>query len=316
MRKNILVFALMLPLLTFGMLMMGEEKSDEYLGAKGLWISNGKAEVFLTSVPFPRITVFRFVGHESPLKSVTNYPNAGIRTWFMEPEENEFSSLPSMKPAKIERLGPFSVRMTGEPDEKSRLQLIMEVSLDENKAVLKIRHGLKNLRDEKRRLAVWPIMVFHRNGIGLVPWASCPQPKIRRYILFLKTNAVEELLKTGLDAFAFDFRCTSIGGQLKVGVVSDAGWAAFIWPGGILKSNVEFVKDAEYPEGGGTVTFYSCGQKPEEGQCEVEHIGPLTDVKSGETLWFDQKLEILPKIKMNDNIDADVLLGGISKLAK
>ena len=315
MRKNILALALMLVLLPLVMQVRGDDKSDEYLGAEGIWISNGKAEVSLTAVPFPRIAAFRIAGQESPLKFSANSPCAGIRTWFMEPEETEFSSLPSLKPAKIEKLGALSVRMTGDPEEKTGLQFITEISLDENKALLNIRHGFKNLRNEKRRLAVWPIMRFPRNGIGVAPWASS-RPNVRKYILFFKTDAGEKLLKTGLDALAFDFRGTSAVNPLKVGVASDAGWAAFIWPGGILKSSVAFVKGAEYPEGGATATFYSCGQRPEDGQCEVEHAGPLTEIKGGETLWLDQKLEILSGIKIHDKIDADVLLGEISKSAK
>jgi len=66
---------------------------------------------------------------------------------------------------------------------------------------------------------------------------------------------------------------------------------------------VPHVPDGEYPEDGGTVTFWNptretFGGKPRFG--EIEYLGPLTDLAPGDTLWLDQKLEIIDGLEGDD----------------
>ncbi len=272
-------------------------EEEMHQGVAGVWLRNESAEVFVTGRPYPRVGAFRLRGSESPLRISVRDPFFGIRIWFLEPEQNEQSMLPALQPAVLERLGPLEVRLTAEPESKSGLQLVMNIRLDDHHPLLHLQHGFRNLRPEDRRIAVWSLMAFPHEGVGLVPW-SIKKGAIRSCLYFPRTEADDPCLRLGQDALAVDFRRQARSGRLKVGVASDEGWAAYLWSGGLLHSSVDVVADGAYPEGGATVTFYSTGRLPGQGFTEVEHPGPLLPLKAGEMLWQEQTLRLLPPVDM------------------
>ena len=113
-------------------------------------------------------------------------------------------------------------------------------------------------------------------------------------------------LRLGARALAVDYRILPQGLWFKVGTNTDAGWVAYVWDGLALKSSVPHAPDAEYPEDGGTITFFNSKKVTFEGKPrfgEIENLGPLTDLAPGDTLWLDQKLEIIGSV---EGIDPEV----------
>ena len=125
-----------------------------YHGIEGCWLRNDVAEVLVSARPYPRVVAFRRVGGPSPFRVATTDPYYGVRSWFMEPAQNEASGLPAAQPADIHLLSPLSARLTGAREERSGLQLTMEITLDPKQPTLTVRHGFTNLRADTRRLAV------------------------------------------------------------------------------------------------------------------------------------------------------------------
>jgi hypothetical protein len=280
-----------------------DDAPQAYQGIDGCWLRNGVAEAFVSGRPYPRVVAFRLLGGPSPFRVATTDPYYGVRSWFMEPSQNDDSGLPSAQPAEIQLLTPLSARLTAAREEKSGLQLTMEITLDPKQPSLTVRHGFANLRGETRRLAAWAIMATPHEGVALAPWAT-GQTTIRALTFIPGSDPTEPCLRLGKQALGVDFAVPSQAGQLKVGTNSDAGWVGYLWGGQAMQSRVAHVAGAEYPEGGATVTFYSCGRPADEGFSEVEHVGPLTNVDPGQTLWLEQVIALADGVSSVEGPDA------------
>lgn len=283
-------------------------------GIEGRWLRNGSAEAFVSSRPYTRVLIFRRSGQASPLRLVPDDPFVGIRCWYMEPGVKGHALLPALQPATIETVAPNKLRITAEPETESGLQLITEVELDKNRPVLRLRHGFKNLRNTTRRISVWPLVVFPQNGIGLTPWVDKQKKGAppRALLFYMGTRPDEPCISLGENALAVDFRQELQGKLLKIGANTDAGWAAFMWEGNALISSVPHDPDGDYPDGGSTVTFYHSGANPKRRTCEVEHVGPLRRVASGETVWLEQTLELMDAVDARGG-DADAWLDAVER---
>jgi len=279
----------------------GEKTVDEHQGFSGWWLRNDAAEAFVIAEPYPRIVAFRLKEGESPLHVSHEYEYFGVRTWFFEPVQTAESGLPALQPAAAEKLGPLSLRLIGAPEEKSGLQLIMEISLDQKAPVLKIRHGFKNLRREQRRIAAWALNVIDPDrGVGVTRWRTEGR---RSFLFWPATDPDEKGIHLGEKALSLDYRILPLHGWLKIGTNTDAGWVAYVWDGHALKSSVAHVPSAEYPEDGGTITFFNSTPEVFEGKPrfgEIENVGPLSDLLPGNTLWMEQTLEIVSNLEGDD----------------
>jgi hypothetical protein len=265
-------------------------------GLEGYWLTNGVAEAFISAKPHTRIAVFRLKGGENPMRVSSTDIYCGVRLWYMEPLQTDCSGLPATQSAQAEVLGPLTLRLTAAPEDKSGLQAILEVTLDAKAPVLRARHGLKNLRPSTRRMAAWALIAFPNQGLAFVPWRG-EAGAMRSLLLFMNGDPTEPCLHIGQRALGVDFRVMPRSGQIKVGSNSDAGWAAYVRNGLVLKSSVAFCKDGDYSEGGSTVTFYHCGLPDQDGFGELENMGPLRDVAPGAILWMDQSLELVSGLK-------------------
>jgi hypothetical protein len=291
--------------------MTAQGKLAHYEGIEGWWLGNATAEAFISGTPYPRVVAFRLKVGDSPLRTSVTDPFYGIRSWFLEPVQNDQSPLPALQPAEPTWHSPRALRLTAAPDRKSGLQLVLEIALDNRCSRLLVRHGFLNLRRRSRRLAAWAISVFPHKGAGVAPWAM-DEAALRSYILFPQVQADERALRLGRNAVAVDFRIPPRGPYVKIGTNTDVGWAGYVRDGLVLKSSVTHEPGAEYPEGGGTVTFYNSGRTPQQGFCEVENVGPLTTVPGGKMLWLDQRIGIAAGPKLQGR-DPDTWMASIVK---
>ena len=275
--------------------------ADQYEGFTGFWLENDRAEAFAIATPYPRILAFRLKGGANPLHVNHDYEYIGIRSWFLEPTQIPESGLPALQPARAEVTGERFLRLTAAPDDSSGLQLIMEIALDADRPVLRIRHGFKNMRDAKRRIACWALNVIRPDaGVGVTPWRQGE----RRSLLFWSDTDPNELgIHLGPRALALDYRIEPKNRWQKVGTNGNAGWIAFVWNKTALKSTVAHVQNAEYPEDGATVTMFNSTAEVFDGKPrlgEIENVGPLSELLPGNTLWMEQELELFSGIETDD----------------
>jgi len=265
----------------------------------GLWdrdgwrLSNAVAEAFVIARPYPRVVSFRLTGGDSPLRTSVADPFFGVRTWFLEPVQTETSPLPALQPAEAEVQPDGRLRLVAAVDPTSRLQVMQEITLDPARPILRIRHRLVNHDVRMRRLAAWAISVVPHAGVGVTPWAVAADT-VRALLTWSGMHPGDPAIRLGKRALGVDFRLPPTCGWLKVGTNTDAGWVAYLWSGGALRSSVPYEPAREYPEGGGSVTLYSSGRTQDEGFCEIENVGPLTDVPPGGAVELMQTLELTP----------------------
>ena len=279
------------------------------VGDRDGWrLANAGAEAFVIARPYPRVVSFRLAGGESPLRTSATDPFFGVRTWFLEPVQLETAPLPALQPAEAEARPDGSLRLVAAVEPTTRLQVVQDIALDPVRPALHIRHGLVNHATRVRRLAAWAINVVPHAGVAVTPWAG--SAGLIRSLLFFHTHPGDPAVRLGMRALGVDFRVPPACGWVKVGTNSDAGWGAYLWAGGALCSHVPYEAGREYPEGGGSVTFYSSGRTPDQGFCEIENVGPLTDVPPGGTVELAQTLELIPGPAPSGN-DPDAWLAAI-----
>jgi hypothetical protein len=78
----------------------------------------------------------------------------------------------------------------------------------------------------------------------------------------------------------------------KLGLITDAGWVAFVRGRSAMLSSVAYDPGGTYPEDGPNITVF---QKiaPEMSRIETEQMGPLKALKPGESVSLTETFQIL-----------------------
>lgn len=257
--------------------------------------------------PFPRLMAFQLIDQQSPLQAGRSDEFVGLRTWFMEPIETDESGLPARQPAELGASSPGRLQLIGGEEPVTGLRVEMDFGLHPNAPRLVVTHALHNLRQESRRIAAWAInAVDAQLGIGFTAWSLEAR---RKLMLFHDTVPGDAPIRAESSVLALDFRVPPTSSFCKVGTDTSCGWGAFAWNGTAMKSMVAHDPDAEYPEGGATVTLFNSGEDAGVRFGEVENVGPLSDVAPGGSLSLVQTLELI------DGIDSDDLSACAARIA-
>jgi len=255
---------------------------DRFTGA---WLRSTVAEAFISILPYPRVMLFRPSGGSSPLRLESPHPYVGIRTWFLDPEQTERSTLPADQPAWFNRLEPLIACVEAEVDPVTGLQNLLEVTLDPAQALMTVRHGLRNAGITAQTISVWAIAAFTRQGRILAPWGPDRMP-LRRLTWYPFDNPLEPGLLYGKRALGIELEPPVTTHFLKVGVLTESGWGAHLHNEQALVITSPYVSGGRYPEGGSNLTFYN-NSHPVDGFSEIEHVAPQHTLAPGETGWLD-----------------------------
>lgn len=281
-------------------------RAGEYAGYEGYWIANAAAEIFIGARPRPRVLVFRRRGGVSSFRTRPDSRSVGVRTWFMEPEQDSRSSLPAEQPAVLTQTGDLQVTLAARPDPTTALQLCLRITLDPLDARACIEHTFVN-HGTGRTLAAWVVMAFPAAGAGFSPfgpWAhTLPPDQIKVCLFWPMASPTHPALELGRQGLGLRFAVP--GDPIKVGLKSRAGAAVHVVENGWLLSTVVFDPAARYPEGDGNVTMFHNGRLGTDGLAELEHVGPLTKLSSGEQTMLRQELRLLEDEPLSrDGVDS------------
>jgi hypothetical protein len=272
-----------------------EAELVDFNGYHGVWLKSESAEAFVAVKPFPRLLVFRQPGRPNVLASHRRTLE-GVRTWFMEPTQCKLSSRPGRQPARVITRSPLHVEIQADPAAGAQLRTGMQVTLDEGRPALTIRHFMENLADTPRDIAVWSIVALPQAGHAVIPfYTDGPQseaPKAYRTVVLFEETRLDD------PAFALDDRALTIDfarpreAAAKIGVRTNA--TAATWTDGTttLHMALEYDPRARYPEGGANVTAFLSGGPAEKAWCELEHVGPLQVVAPGKRAWLKDRLRL------------------------
>ena len=264
-------------------------------GYSGVLLKSRVAQAFVIADPYPRVLSFSTARCPSPFY-IAPMEYLALRAWFMEPVQTLAAGLPAALPGRVVVRAPRRVRIESPTEPHTRLQLILDVTLDADQPIMRVTHGFTNLADTPRTLAVWAIACVPLNGRFVVPWG--PESKPFRSITYWPiTNPAEPCFEFGQRAFGMDLTPVPLGtGALKVGVRTTCGWGAYVYDKTACIMSAPFIAGGDYPEGGGTMTMYKTTPKDKAGWAELERVGPLTLVPPHATATLNEEymLRTLP----------------------
>lgn len=274
-----------------------EIEPTESLGEwRGRWLRNTHAEAFVAALPYPRVVAFQLPGGEATVSPAPG-KYSGIRTWFVEPVQNDESYQPAERPARLFALPDGGYLLVGgDPTatSPSQTRVHMEVRLSPDRPELHLRHGVENLSGSTRTFNAWSIVVFPTAGTAVVPWGLPGEDAPFRTVTYWPYTTHADIAGSlAPAAFIHDFGRRTVSRAFKVGLVSTSGKAFWVGDHRAVILSAPFTPGAPYPEGGGNVTIYhACNEPGKDGVGEIEHAGPLTACAPGATVWLDQSLRI------------------------
>jgi len=245
------------------------------------------ARVDVQISPNPRILTFYQPGQPNLLFSSHEKGLQGLRTWYMEPGFSKASRRPANQPVQHVERGNHHLRLESEKDPETELQLTTEIFLSEESPTMKVRHGLLNGSDRTREIALWPLIMLPDAGNVEIPWErNRTTYNVLQY--WPRVDPAYGGISVGEEGVFIDLSVIPER-YMKLGTRSPKGRLMYHRDGVTLRSKIPEVSDAVYPEGNVSITVYHSGR----GFAEMEHVGPLTSVPPGETLWLEQTLELI-----------------------
>lgn len=256
----------------------------EHDGFRGMWVRSDAIEAFVAVEPKFRILAIRKPGTESLLADA-KIDEPGIRLAFMGPDQVKTSF--DVGRTAAEPVGPGRFRLKP----ADGLQYTVTLNPDADQPKLAIVYELKNVGDQPRTIGVWSVTSFPCDGVVSIPTAQQRRAR-RRVVMSWWSRYPIPGLVFGRDAMRFDTAGTREPGVMKIGLITDAGWAAFVRGRQAILTRVPFDPAGQYPEDGPNITVFQ-GINPEGSRAEIEQMSPLKRLLPAETVSMTETFELL-----------------------
>jgi hypothetical protein len=195
-------------------------------------------------------------------------------------------------PWTAEITGPRAARLTSMEDPATGVQLIRDFVLDARSSHLRFTQTIRNVSKEPKHWCHWSRTFAPGGGIVVIPLT--PNNRFpSKYVMYgpgaaMNFRPVDENIVVRDD-------CLVVQGtpaQPKLGIDSHAGWLAYL-----MRNDLVFVKRfATYPDrmynemAAYTISIWYF----KDTLCELEPIGPRTDIAPGKTDSFTEDWWLLP----------------------
>lgn len=253
-------------------------------GYRGVWVKSDKIEAFVATQPKFRILSIRKPGDQS-LIADAKIDEPGVRLAFMSPNQIKTSFDPGLTTAEQIGAGTFQLKPA------DGLQYTVTVTPDATKPKLAITYELKNVADQPRTVAVWSVSSFPCDGVISVPTGQQRRARRRMVMSWWSRFPVPGLV-FGRDSLSLDTTAAKDPGVMKLGLITDAGWAAFTRGGSAIVSRVSFDATATYPEDGPNITVFQ-GITAKGARAEIEQMSPLKNLAPQESVQMTETFELL-----------------------
>lgn len=271
-----------------------------YHGWKNTYkLANGAIEVYVTSDVGPRIIDIRPVGgnnifyvREGELGKSGEKDfklRGGWRLW-LAPEVFEITWFADNAPCEVRRLNGNVMRFIGPKEQRSGIQKVIDVMLDEKLPWVRVLARLRNVTNKPLTYSAWSMPVMRPGGKAIAPLDVGDVDalaQVRRLILWSYTNPSDNRFTFFNKLIIVDHakvpkREKLIGkkrrynDEAKIGVDTKQGWVAYYHPvqKTLFIKRFPFNPNGRYPDGGCTVEIYSCNEF-----IEVECLSELATIK-------------------------------------
>lgn len=257
--------------------------------ARGFWLRTSSIEAYVETHPAFRLLSVRSPGGVSLMADHT-VSEKGLRLAFMEPAQSPASFDVGNQPAEVMNRTASTVRVR--LSAAAGLRYRIELSLEQDAPRLHLACSLENTGAAPRTVACWSVISFARgNGLIVAPFGRDEDVR-RRLVLPPWTPWPQPGVQFGRDTVVADTASPLRGDAYKVGLITDAGWVAFVRDGDALVDSAPFDASATYPEDGANVTFFE-GSYAGRSWCEIERVGPLKTLAHGEKAHLSQTLSLI-----------------------
>ena len=165
--------------------------------------------------------------------------------------------------------------------EKNKLELSLEILMNENTCDLMIINSIKNLSEEKRILSLSGTTQLCPNGILVIPQNPPSSNNLipnRSFAFWPYTKMNDERLFIG-DKYITVNHNKNVGNKLKIGMNNYSNWASYLVDGCLFTKNYVHNKKARYPDFNSSFELYA-----DKNLLEVSSISPLYDIKPNEII--------------------------------
>ena len=191
-----------------------------------------------------------------------------------------------------EIIGPRNVRLISQEDEATGVQLVREFRLDENSSRLTCTQIIRNVSDETKHWCHWSRTLARGGGIALIPLKGFSRFP-NKYIMYEPKSLIDYAPRDPNIRFRDDFlEILGTPRQPKLGMDSYAGWLCYL-----TTNDLMFVKrfptypDRVYNEVAAiTISIWYF----KDIMCELEPIGPMENIKPGQSASFTETWWLLP----------------------
>jgi hypothetical protein len=276
-------------------------------------LSNGIADLVITTAVGPRIIRFGFVGEPNIFCEMPDQMGltdgaqwriyGGHRLWHA-PESIPRTYYPDNQPVKVEISAGF-VRTIQETEPTTGIQKEMDISLDAQAARVVVTHRLRNQGLWAVELAPWALSVMAPGGTAVIPLPPRQSHDenllpVNRLVMWAYTDFSDPRWTFGKRWILLrqDAACS---GPQKIGVSVPDGWAAYAVLGNLFVKQARYQAGACYPDMGSSIEVYTDAQIT-----ELETLGPLTRLEPGEAVEHVEHWSLFRDVPVPEN-DDDVL---------
>ncbi|MGI8997773.1 MAG: hypothetical protein ACR2GW_14010 [Pyrinomonadaceae bacterium] len=267
-------------------------------------LTDGTAEVVVTTDVGPRVVSYGFVGGENVLGECAGEkietergvwrPYGGHRLW-TAPEALPRSYAPDNDAVAFKAEGEFAIRLTPPAEKQTGVQKEITVALDGAGGV-RLRHRITNLNSWRVELAAWALTIMRGGGVAIIPQEPYgPHPQYllpsRPLVLWPYTDMSDARLSFGrkLILVRTDERAAS---PQKIGVANKRGWAAYLIGETLFVKHFGYEEGASYPDSGCNNEVFTAGSF-----IELESLSPLTELEPEATIEHVERWQLFAGVK-------------------
>jgi len=277
-------------------------------GIKSLAISNGEAELVVTTGAGPRLLSYRLRDGENILglwpgvaqanDLGTWKPYGGHRLW-AAPEEMPRTYYPDNDPVEYEIIGDHAAILRSPTERITNIQKEMRITLGDGPDVA-IQHLITNRGIEQVELAPWALTILRPGGTVIIPqepFRSHDEALLpaRPMALWYFTDLTDTRYRIGKRLL--ELRCDAqLESPQKIGVLNEQGWAGYYSSPLLFVKEFDYRAGAAYPDYGCNCEAYTAGN-----YLELESLGPMEMLQPGETATHRERWRLFDNVTLSKN---------------
>ncbi|HWB85567.1 MAG TPA: hypothetical protein VG675_15590 [Bryobacteraceae bacterium] len=277
-------------------------------------VSNGVAELIVTSDIGPRIMRYGFVGGQNFFKEFeAQLGKSGEKDWqirgghrlWMAPEDRILTYAPDNQPAEVRIEGEW-LEATGPVEELTGLEKRIAVRMAAQGAGVEVLHSLRNAGQQTLEVATWALSIMAPGGTGVhgfPPRGTHPE-------ILAPTNPLVMWAFTDLTDPRWQFTPKYLilkqeaarRSPQKLGTWNAHTWAAY------LLNGQAFIKRYEAPGEPGPYPDYGCSYETfTNGDfLELETLGPIQPLAPGATITHLERWSLHANVSVPALTDGEI----------